>query len=75
MSGWGPLIAPFEVERLETIVCAMDRMVDIAGEIFDGIVVGGGSGFFVRTENAGTLSSRSAWERMPVSHLSGRIKN
>ena len=56
-------------------MCAMDRMVDIAGEIFDGIVVGGGSGLFVRTENAGTLSSRSAWERMPVSHLSGRIKN
>ena len=53
----------------------MDRMVDIAEEIVDGIVAGGGRGVFVRTENAGALSSRRAWDRVPVSHLSGRIKN
>lgn len=53
----------------------MERMVDIAEEMLDGMVVGGGRGVSVRTENAGALSSRRAWERVPVSHLSGEIKN
>lgn len=68
-------MTPFETERLETRVCAMDRMVDIAEEMLDGIMVEGGREVFVRTEYCGALSSRRAWERVPVSHLSGGIKN
>lgn len=51
----------------------MERMVDIDEERLDGIVDGGGRGVFVRTENWGAVSSRRAWERVPVSHLGSGI--
>ena len=50
MNGCGPVMFPFETERLATIACAMENTSPRAPDKFEGICWGGGTSEEEKTE-------------------------